>query len=120
MPLLDTFRGTTKPVVGDGIWKERGVATIWFDADDKLISAEVTNNDAQNLQDLFSQMCDEQALYQLQLPDFELITTQNACTYKQRGLNETLTFYTDNSGKGLVSFSYDVSDPTRPAHTTIF
>ena len=46
MPLLDTFRGTTKPVVGDGIWKERGVATIWFDADDKLISAEVTNNEA--------------------------------------------------------------------------
>lgn len=46
VPLLDTFRGTTKPVVGDGIWKERGVATIWFDADDNLISAEVTNNEA--------------------------------------------------------------------------
>ena len=58
-------------------------------------------------------MCDEQALYQLQLPDFDLITSQNACTYKQRGLNETLTFYTDNSGKGLVSFSYDVSKLTR-------
>ena len=33
-PLLDTFKGTTKKVVGDGIWKERGVATLWYDKDD--------------------------------------------------------------------------------------
>ena len=30
-PLLDTFRGTTGKVVGDGIWKERGVATLKYD-----------------------------------------------------------------------------------------
>ena len=108
-PLLDTFRGTTKAVVGDGLWKERGIATMWYDADDKLISVDVENKEATNLQDLFGSMCDENALYQLQLPDFDLITTQNACTYKDRGLNETLTFYTDNTGKGLVSFGYDVS-----------
>ena len=62
-PLLDTFRGTTKPVVGEGIWKERGVATMWYDAEDKLISVEVENKEASALQDLFTSMCDEQALY---------------------------------------------------------
>jgi len=40
-------------VHGDGIWKERGMATMWYDADDKLISVEVSNNEAQNLQDVF-------------------------------------------------------------------
>ena len=54
-------------------------------------------------------MCNENALYQLQLPDLSLITTQNACLYKDRGLNETLTFFTDNVGKNLISFSYNVS-----------
>ena len=108
-PLLDTFRGTTSKVVGDGIWKERGVATLWYDAEDKLINIEVENNDASNLEEKFSQMCDENAIYQLQLPDFDLITTQNACTYKERGLNETLTFFTDDQGSNLISFSYNVS-----------
>ena len=55
-------------------------------------------------------MCDEKALYQLQLPDLDLITTQQACTYKERGLNETLTFFTDDQGKSLISFSYDFID----------
>ena len=55
-------------------------------------------------------MCNENALYQLQLPDLSLITTQNACLYKDRGLNETLTFFTDNMGKNLISFSYNVSN----------
>ena len=62
-PLLDTFRGTTKAVVGEGIWKERGIATMWYDAEDKLISVEVENKEASALQDLFNSMCDEQALY---------------------------------------------------------
>ncbi len=46
VPLLDTFRGTKKPVVGDGVWKERGQALLWYDAEDQLISVEVTNNEA--------------------------------------------------------------------------
>jgi len=49
-PLLHTFRGTTKPISGGDQWKERGTATLWYDAEDKLISVEVKNNDAENLQ----------------------------------------------------------------------
>jgi len=108
-PIMDTFRGTTKPVADDGIWKERGSALLWYDANDQLISIEVTNNQADNLEEMFTKMCDEQALYSLKLPDFELITTQNACLYKNRGLNETLTFFTDVKGKNLISFTYNVS-----------
>ena len=94
--LLDTFRGTSSKVVGDGIWKERGLATVWYDAEGQIISVEVENNEAKFLEDVFGKMCEEQALYQMQLVDFDLITTQNACTYKERGLNETLTFFTDD------------------------
>lgn len=111
-PLLDTFRGTTSKVVGDGIWKERGLATVWYDTEGQIISVEVENNEAAFLEDVFGKMCEEQALYQLQLVDFDLITTQNACTYKDRGLNETLTFFTDDQAKNLISFSYNVSATT--------
>jgi len=38
------------------------------------------------------------------------MTTQNACLYKERGLNETLTFFTDDLGKNLISFSYNLID----------
>jgi len=108
-PLLETFRGTKNNVVGDGIWKERGVATLWYDAEGKLINIEVENNAATNLEEKFGKMCEENAVYQLQLPDFDLITTQPACTYKERGLNETLTFFTDDQARNLISFSYNVS-----------
>ena len=64
-PLLDTFRGTTHKVVGDGIWKERGVATLWYDQDGQIISIEVENTQQEGLEDMFTTMCDENALYQL-------------------------------------------------------
>ena len=63
--MLDTFKGTTKQVVGDGVWKERGVATLWYDVEDQIISIEVENKDATNLEEMFTKMCDEKALYQL-------------------------------------------------------
>ena len=109
VPLLDTFRGTKSKVAGDGVWKERGMATLSYDAEGAIISVDVENMEASGLEDVFTKMCDDQALYQLQLPEFELITTQNACTYKERGLNETLTFFTDDVGQNLISFNYDVS-----------
>ena len=109
-PLLATFKSTTKQVDGDGQWKQRAIATLWYDAEDKLISVEVENSEATDLEQTFAAMCDEGALYQLQIPEFDLLTTQPACTYKERGLNETLTFYTDIAGKNLVSFSYNVSE----------
>ena len=43
------------------------------------------------------------------MPDFDILTSQSACTYKTRGLNETLTFFTDDKGVNLIGFNYDVS-----------
>ena len=74
-PLLDTFRGTSTKVVGDGIWKERGVATLSYDAEGQLFAIDVSNNKATNMEEIFTKMCEEKALYQLQLPDYDLITT---------------------------------------------
>jgi len=48
-PLLDTFRGTASKVQGDGIWKERGVATLWYDQEDQIISVDISNNAQSNL-----------------------------------------------------------------------
>lgn len=45
-PLLETFRGTKSKVQEDGIWKERGVATLWYDTEGKLFTIEVENNAA--------------------------------------------------------------------------
>ena len=66
VPLLDTFRGTTSQVVGDGVWKERGMVSIGYDGEDQIVSVTVDNNAAgEYLEDLFTKMCDEGALYQL-------------------------------------------------------
>ena len=43
-PLLETFKGTNSKIVGEGVWKERGVATLWYDQDDQIIQIEVENN----------------------------------------------------------------------------
>ena len=53
-------------------------------------------------------MCEEEAFYQLNIPDYGLVSSQQACQYSQQGLNETLTFFTNSQG-GLVSFAYEVS-----------
>ena len=53
-------------------------------------------------------MCEQGALYQLNIPDLELVSSQTACQYAKQGLNETLTFFTSTQG-GLVSFAYEVS-----------
>ena len=75
--IMETFRGTSKKVSGDGIWKERGVATLWYDNEGKLLNIEVANNNdsGSNLEELFGSMCDSNALYSLKMPDFDLLTT---------------------------------------------
>ena len=108
-PLLETFRGTSKKVSGDGVWQERGTATLWYDGEGKLLNIEVANNDGTSLEEKFNQMCEDGAMYSLQMPDFDLLTSQSACTYKDRGPNETLTFFTDDKGVNLIGFNYDVS-----------
>ena len=52
-------------------------------------------------------MCEEEALYQLMIPDLDLVSSQQACQYAKQGLNETLTFFTNANG-GVVSFAYEV------------
>ena len=52
-------------------------------------------------------MCEEDALYQLNIPDLELVSSQQACQYAKQGLNETLTFFTNTQGS-LISFGYEV------------
>ena len=62
-PLLETFKGTNSKIVGEGVWKERGVATLWYDQDDQIIQVEVENNPQTDLEETFTQMCDQNALY---------------------------------------------------------
>ena len=63
--ILETFRGTGKKVAGDGVWQERGAATLWYDAEGMLINIEVANNAATDLEEKFTQMCDDGAMYSL-------------------------------------------------------
>ena len=90
--------------------------TLWFSHDQSLVNIDITNH-AENgyvkatgleLEALFDKMCEENALYQLRVAEYDLLSSQLACVYKERGLNETLTFFTDANGL-LSSFSYDVS-----------
>lgn len=108
IPLLERFAA---PSIADSVWTQRAELTLWYDITDKLVSIDVANNDLGEMIDLektFNQMCEEGALYQLNIPDFELISSQQACQYAKQGLNETLTFFTDSKGR-LISFAYEVS-----------
>jgi hypothetical protein len=53
--------------------------------------------------------CKQNSLYQLRIPDFDLITSIPACHYVKHGLNDTLLFTPDFSGS-IATFSYDVID----------
>ena len=107
MPLLERFTSTSG---ADSVWQPRGELTFWYDITDKLVSVDVANSDigSSNLEQTFTQMCDDGALYQLNIPDLELISSQTACQYAKQGLNETLSFFTSAQGS-LISFSYEVS-----------
>lgn len=59
-------------------------------------------------------MCEEGKLYQLQIPEVDLISTTSSCAYSKAGLNETLSFFTDSKGK-LVSFAYNNIDQATAA-----
>ena len=106
VPLLERFQANS---ISNAAWQSRGELTLWYDIKDRLVSVDVDNNDigTKNLEQTFSQMCDEDALYQLNIPDLELVTSQQACTYAKQGLNETLTFFTNTQGN-LISFGYEV------------
>jgi hypothetical protein len=87
--------------------------TLWYDNSDYLVQVDIANQAltqaAEELQKEFESQCEQGSLYQLQLPELDLSTSQQACQYARQGLNETLTFFADKQGN-LISFSYDVID----------
>ena len=75
VPLLERFSG---PTIADSVWTQRAEVTLWHDNQDRLVSVQVDNgevNDNLNLEQTFTKMCDEDALYQLNIPDYELISS---------------------------------------------
>ena len=106
VPLLERFQANS---ISNAAWESRGELTLWYDIKDRLVSVDVDNHDigSKNLEQTFTQMCEEDALYQLNIPDLELISSQQACQYAKQGLNETLTFFTNAQGN-LISFGYEV------------
>ena len=75
VPLLERFSSST--ISAD--WTQRADLTLGFDSADKLVSVEVVNkeiNDGIDLETTFKKMCDEGAFYQLNIPDFGLVSSQ--------------------------------------------
>ena len=57
----------------------------------------------------FKKACADNKLYQLLIPEYDILTSIPACLYVKNGFNETLTFHTDTLGN-LNAFSYEVID----------
>ena len=63
VPLLERFSG---PTIADSVWVQRAEITLWQDSQDRIVSVVVDNgeiNDNLNLEQTFTKMCDEDALY---------------------------------------------------------
>ena len=63
VPLLERFSG---PTIADSVWVQRAEVTLWQDSQDRIVSVVVDNgeiNDNLNLEQTFTKMCDEDALY---------------------------------------------------------
>lgn len=60
---------------------------------------------------MFKGGCDKKQLYQLSIPELDLLSSQTACHYATTiGLKERLAFATDASKKNVVSLSLNVLD----------
>ena len=74
VPLLERF--SSSAITAD--WTQRADLTLGFDNADKLVSVEVANKDIVegiDLEQTFKKMCDEEAFYQLNIPDFGLVSS---------------------------------------------
>lgn len=59
----------------------------------------------------FEKKCSEGQLYQLEVPELQLLTSMQACYYvQQSGLNDTLSFSTNREGSRLVGMHVDTKD----------
>jgi len=62
-------------------------------------------------EDIFSQKCDEDQLYQIEVKELSLMASMQACYYlKQSGLNDTLSFSTNRDINRIVSMHIDTRD----------
>jgi len=114
--LLDRFTGTASTGSspgGSGFWRERATVTLGYDSLNKLVNVVIENTIPEsllsNVEAEFKLKCAEGSLYQLQIPELDLLASQSACQYAKQGLNETISFFTDAQGS-LVSFAYEVID----------
>ena len=79
---------------------ERGKVVVTRNKNDnEIMKIELEENAlTEDLTDRFNASCQKNALYQLSIPDLDLVTSQAACIYfLESGLNDTLTFHTDAS-----------------------
>lgn len=59
----------------------------------------------------FEEKCANDELYQLSIPELDLMTSMSACYYlKTSGMNDTIIFQTDSTNTGLVGIQIDVKD----------
>lgn len=94
-------------------WSQRGRILVGKDGNGKIVNVEVDNEfDAgDSFKDTLNKQCSEDNLYQLRVKGQEdLLTSIPACHLYKNGLNETLVFHTDSTGKSLSTFSYEIQD----------
>ena len=90
------------------VWEPRSKLVVGYD--DRGSIAELKIDTPVEAKDIFSESCISRDLYQLRIPELDLMTSVDACLYSEHGgLNETLKFNTID-GKELTGFFYEVSD----------
>lgn len=62
-------------------------------------------------EEVFAKKCEQNQLYQLEVPELSLMTSMQACYYaKQSGLNDTVSFATNREGDRLVGMHVETRD----------
>ncbi len=95
------------------LWSPRGRIIVGKDGSGKIVNVEVENefNAGDNFKETLNNQCSQDNLYQLRVKGQEdLLTSIPSCHLYKNGLNETLVFHTDSSGKSLSIFSYEIQD----------
>ena len=67
----------------DGQWRDRADLTLWYDQSDKLVRVEIENHEQNQyseatgleLEQLFEKACEQNTLYQLSVPEHDIMTS---------------------------------------------
>ena len=93
---------------GDRKWENRGNLLVGYDKRGYILEAKI--NTLIPAADIFTQTCADGKLYQLRIPELDLMTSVDACQYSTHaGLNETLSINTIDS-KEITGFFYEITD----------